>query len=488
MIKNTSKKLFLILLVISLLLSVFHVGKILAAEPTFKLSNAVIDSKSSGVEAVIESFTDNKLITDTTFHKLNDYVKYVLTIKNTSNTKYKLVLVDDNNSNDNVTYEYEYNKDEDLLPNNSVDVVLTITYKEGIQEINQRTQDQEVKISFIVEDENGNVYEEEITNNPKTSDDVLIYIISAIVSLLVILGIVFRKKISKLFVLFVLIIPMITYAVTPSLIIVLKNNTKLFDKMVVYTNVNGVNETVLVDYNTPYERPEDPQKPGYDFVNWYAGDNVYNFDTPLTEDVELIAKFNLIAYNITYELDGGSVSGNPTTYNVETETFTLKNPTKDGYTFSGWTGSNGSKLQTTVTIEKGSTEDKTYVAHFVANGNTPYTVRHKYKRLDGSFDVETEHLEGTTNESVKPAIRHKYGFVDPSLEEIIITADGNAYVEYEYIREQYVLTLENTEDINTTFTSGSYDYETKITLTAKNKEHYDFIKWSNNKTDNPLIF
>ena len=46
MIKNTSKKLFLILRVISLLLSVFHVGRILAAEPTFKLSNAVIDSNT----------------------------------------------------------------------------------------------------------------------------------------------------------------------------------------------------------------------------------------------------------------------------------------------------------------------------------------------------------------------------------------------------------------------------------------------------------
>ncbi len=486
--KRVFKKLFLVLMIISLLLSIFNVGKILAAEPTFKLSNVKIEDKSSGVETYIESYTDNKLVTDTTFHKLDDYVKYKLTIENTSDTKYKLVLVDDNNSNDNLTYEYDYNKDEEILPSNSVDVILTITYKDGIQEINQRTQDQEVKISFIVEDEEGNTYEEEITNNPKTSDNILIYIISAIVSLLVILAIVFRKKISKLFVLLVLIIPMITYAVTPSLIIVLKNQTKLFDKMVVYTNVNGVNETVLVDYNTPYERPENPQKPGYDFDNWYVGNKVYNFDTPLTEDVELTAKFNLITYNITYELDGGNVSGNPTTYNVETETFTLNNPTKDGYTFVGWTGSNGSEPNATVTIEKGSTEDKNYVANFVANDDTPYTVRHKYKRLDGTFDVETEHLEGKTDDVVTPAIRHKYGFVDPSTTQITITADGNAYVEYEYIREQYVLTLENTEDINTTFTSGSYDYETKITLTAKETEHYDFVKWSNDETNNPLVF
>ena len=156
--KRIFKKLFLVLMIISLLLSVFNVGKILASEPTFKLSNVKIEDKSSGVEAYIESYTDNKLVTDTTFHKLNDYVKYKLTIKNTSDTKYKLVLVDDNNSNDNVTYEYDYNKDEEILPSDSVDVILTITYKDGIQEINQRAQDQEVKISFIVEDEEGNTY------------------------------------------------------------------------------------------------------------------------------------------------------------------------------------------------------------------------------------------------------------------------------------------------------------------------------------------
>ena len=94
---------------------------------------------------------ENELITNTTFHKINDYVKYRLTIKNTSDTKYKLVLVNDNNSNENVTYEYDYNENEELLPGNTLDVMLTITYKEGIEQIDQRTQDQEVKISFIVE-------------------------------------------------------------------------------------------------------------------------------------------------------------------------------------------------------------------------------------------------------------------------------------------------------------------------------------------------
>ena len=85
------KKILLIFFAVSFILSSFNIGKLLAAEPTFLLSNATIDSKSDGVDANIESFNNNKLITDTTFHKINDYVKYKLTIKNTSETKYKLV-------------------------------------------------------------------------------------------------------------------------------------------------------------------------------------------------------------------------------------------------------------------------------------------------------------------------------------------------------------------------------------------------------------
>lgn len=43
-------------------------------------------------------------------------------------------------------------------------------------------------------------------------------------------------------------------------------------------------------------------------------------------------------YTITYELDGGTISGQPTSYNKYSGTVTIPNPTKDGYRFLGWTG------------------------------------------------------------------------------------------------------------------------------------------------------
>ncbi len=71
------------------------------------------------------------------------------------------------------------------------------------------------------------------------------------------------------------------------------------------------------------------------------------------------------SYNIDYMLYGGLTDPeNPKTYTNASETFTLVNPTKPGYSFSGWTGSNGDTPQMEVTIESGSTENRTYTANF----------------------------------------------------------------------------------------------------------------------------
>lgn len=68
-----------------------------------------------------------------------------------------------------------------------------------------------------------------------------------------------------------------------------------------------------------------------------------------------------IDYTITYNLDGGTAS-NPSAYTIETETFTLKAPLKAGYVFAGWTGTGLTEATKTVTIEKGSTGDRSYTA------------------------------------------------------------------------------------------------------------------------------
>ena len=90
-------------------------------------------------------------------------------------------------------------------------------------------------------------------------------------------------------------------------------------------------------------------------------------------------------YTITYDLNGSNEAVvNPTTYTYETATFTLTNPTWTGYVFNGWTGSNGTTPQTTVTVNTHSHGDLTYTANWTdvwgmssgADGSQahPYTI------------------------------------------------------------------------------------------------------------------
>lgn len=75
-----------------------------------------------------------------------------------------------------------------------------------------------------------------------------------------------------------------------------------------------------------------------------------------------------VTYDITYNLDEGTnAEGNPTTYSVESDDITLAEPTKTGYTFTGWTFKGQDTPMKEVTIAKGSTGEKTFTANWQKN-------------------------------------------------------------------------------------------------------------------------
>ena len=80
--------------------------------------------------------------------------------------------------------------------------------------------------------------------------------------------------------------------------------------------------------------PETPVREGYDLTGWYPA-LPEKYPEKNTEYTAVWVKE--WDYTITYELDGGTnAPENPAGYNVETETITLKDPAKAGYTFEGW--------------------------------------------------------------------------------------------------------------------------------------------------------
>ena len=141
-----------------------------------------------------------------------------------------------------------------------------------------------------------------------------------------------------------------------------------------------------------------PTRAGYTFAGWKTSvtGNTFATDSGTIDinptnamEVTLTAQWTLVDYTISYTLNGGSAT-NPISYNVETNTITLNNPTRNGYTFAGWTGSNGTTKQTTVTIAKGSTGDKSYTANWTpVNYTISYTLNGGSATNPTSYNIET---------------------------------------------------------------------------------------------------
>ncbi len=129
-----------------------------------------------------------------------------------------------------------------------------------------------------------------------------------------------------------------------------------------------------VAYGSTANTPTAPTANGYTFGGWYteaACTNAYNFSAQVTGNVTLYAKWTAVSYAISYDLAGGTVAtANPTSYTIESNAITLNNPTKEGYTFAGWTGTGLTAPTVNVTIPTGSTGNRSYTATWTINTYT----------------------------------------------------------------------------------------------------------------------
>ena len=106
----------------------------------------------------------------------------------------------------------------------------------------------------------------------------------------------------------------------------------------------------------------------YEFKGWEVSKMVFSpeFDDSLIE-LSLKAKFEAEVYTIAYTNLFSENTENPESYTYETNTITLKNPSRVGYTFVSWTGTGISGGSTAVVIPQGSSGNKAYIANWSPN-------------------------------------------------------------------------------------------------------------------------
>lgn len=109
-------------------------------------------------------------------------------------------------------------------------------------------------------------------------------------------------------------------------------------------------------------------KEGYNFDGWFTalegGEKIEVASADLA-NTTLYSRFSLQTYSITYILDGGQETTNPTSFTAETPTFTLAQPTKENNVFEGWSGTGIDGISKTVTIIKGTNQNLVFTANWI---------------------------------------------------------------------------------------------------------------------------
>ena len=253
------------------------------------------------------------------------------------------------------------------------------------------------------------------------------------------------------------------------------NYTVTFD-----TNGGSAVESQTVAYGGQAAAPAAPAKPGYTFAGWERDGKAYDFTAPVTANMTLTAKWTANQYTITFDLDGGTVEGNPDTYTAETESFTLKNPTRPGYTFTGWSGTGlTGENNMTVTIQKGSTGDRSYTAHWRYNGggsggSSSYPITVPGKTENGSVTVSPK--SASAGSTVTITVKLDSGYV---LETISVTdKNGNDLKLTDKGGGKYTFTMPTSKvEIKATFMEDNsvlnFFYDV-----PNDAYYYEAVKWA----------
>jgi len=176
-------------------------------------------------------------------------------------------------------------------------------------------------------------------------------------------------------------------------------------------------------------------------------------------------------YDLTFKYGNGS---NDTTLRVPYQSDIVKpsNPTKEGYTFTGWDA---------VIPDKMPANALTFTAKWTASTNTPYTVKYYKQDLNGEYVLEQiDGMFGTTGQDTSAVARTYTGFIAKNFDQKTILPNGSTVVEIYYDRNTTGLSwnVNGGNPLTGAYTDGDVKYGTPIELPdTPTRTGYTFIGW-----------
>lgn len=173
---------------------------------------------------------------------------------------------------------------------------------------------------------------------------------------------------------------------TADKVITLYANWATAESTVTFNSDGGTSvDAQTVAYSGKAVEPKAPTKDGYVFVGWYTTeDTLYDFTTPVTGDLTLIAKWTAMDYTVNYLLPNAQPEQVKfTAEELAAGTAKVKAlPTEAGKVFKGWFNDNGETVapETVITVNNFNADGKyflnaygetiSYAVVFVANGGS----------------------------------------------------------------------------------------------------------------------
>ena len=269
---------------------------------------------------------------------------------------------------------------------------------------------------------------------------------------------------------------------------------------------SGGSTTVTATFDAAMPTATAPNRTGYTFGGYYispdgggtqyytqamASSRTWN----IASDTDLHAHWMPITYTLTYHLNSGTAPSvnNPATYTIETDTITLSNPSRTGYTFAGWFAEAGFSTQVT-TIDKGSSGDKALYAKW-----TPITYNLTYHLNSGTapspdnpatYTIETSTI--TLSNPARDYYNYSGWYSEPGFSnqvtKIELGSYGNKDLYAKWTPIVYSISYVLKQDqINHQDNPASYTIETpSITFADPTRTGYYFGGWYTESTLNIL--